>query len=88
MSNNNGATHPAITECVALNAQFTELVGREAYQYTSEPKPGEVRMVFADGVQLGYTAGLTHMRTLLADAKAGTLTTYPYDVEPWSRTTG
>lgn len=75
-----------LTELATLNTRFRDLTGQEAYLYTSEPKPGEVRVVFRDGVKLGYRRGLEWMRTLLTCAQSGDWTAagaeaYTYDRE-------
>lgn len=61
----------ALDQLIAMNKEFVTLTGKEAYLYTSEPKPGEVRVVFTDGVKLGYTNGLAWMQALLVAAQTG-----------------
>lgn len=70
-----------IDDIKAMDRQFQRLTGREAFGYISHPTSTQTRVVFHDqSVKLSLDEAHAYMRTLLAEAEAGTLR-YPFDQE-------
>ncbi len=54
-----------IDELLKVAEEIKALTGDDFYLYTSQPGDGQTRVVFQDGIQQGYSAGLTHARDRL-----------------------
>jgi len=53
-------------ELIRMNAERRERTGEDYYLYTSRPGDGQTRVVFQDGTEHGYAAGLRHMQARIA----------------------
>lgn len=54
---------------IEMNREYVALTGTEYYLYASRPGDGQTRVVFVDGVEHGWAAGVEHMTLALTAAR-------------------
>jgi len=72
-----------IAEIKAMELEFQQVTGREAFGYISKPTPGTARIVFQDGtVHTDFTEARAYMASLLTIAQNDpSKLPYPLDQE-------